>query len=217
MERVVIRQLTSPSKDDAEAAIAVLTAAFTDGISYTVETGNDPVATELLVRAVVAAGLMAGEVYAAYDGELDGKVVGVAVWFPPGREMFDDDQMKEEIMTPFMNSLPTKLRKWWEDELWPKYNELLVKGYAPGMKTGSWALGELATVASARQNGVARALVNVVRDKARMSGDCLTVETHTELNVSIYQRLGFKVVASTDGAVFHNEHGSFAMWALEMD
>ena len=27
------------------------------------------------------------------------------------------DQMKEEIMTPFMNSLPAKLRKWWEDEV----------------------------------------------------------------------------------------------------
>jgi hypothetical protein len=60
------------------------------GISYAVETGNDPVATEALMRAVVAAGVMAGEVYVACDGRGDENIVGVAVWFPPGREMFDE-------------------------------------------------------------------------------------------------------------------------------
>jgi len=125
-----------------------------------------------------------------------------------------DDAMQQALM-PFMNTLSQKLRSWWVEELGPKYEELLNNSYGPGVQKSSWALEELAVIPSARHN--ARALVQVIRDKARNEGNHLSAETHTELSVIVYERLGFKVVGATDGPIFPNEHGAFAVWALLMD
>ena len=39
--------------------------------------------------ATVIAGLLGGDVYVARASEERDTIVGVAVWFPPGRELFD--------------------------------------------------------------------------------------------------------------------------------
>jgi len=50
--------------------------------------GGDESLKDPIFRAILRAGELAGEVYLATDNSSN-KVVGVAVWFPPGRTLFD--------------------------------------------------------------------------------------------------------------------------------
>jgi hypothetical protein len=83
----------------------------------------------------VTAGFMAGEVYVAEDAA--NNYIGVAIWFGPGRQMFDwygvasrslsvslqpfsttfnvcsEDQLQEALQ-PFMSRFSTELQEWWE-------------------------------------------------------------------------------------------------------
>jgi hypothetical protein len=60
--------------------------------------GGDESLKDPIFRAMIRAGELAGEVYFATDNDSH-KVVGIAVWFPPGKSLFDSS-----VLSPFIQS-----------------------------------------------------------------------------------------------------------------
>jgi hypothetical protein len=61
---------------------------------------------------MIRAGLLAGEVYFATDNSSN-KVVGVAVWFPPGKSLFDSSDLSSFIQYS-SNMSPGKSSERWD-------------------------------------------------------------------------------------------------------
>jgi len=96
-----VRQITTPTETDIENATNVLAAAFEKDDCTAIFIGRDPKMFIPFQRMKVTAGFMAGEVYVAEDAK--GNFIGVAIWFPPGREMFDTYEL---VNDGFANLLP---------------------------------------------------------------------------------------------------------------
>lgn len=83
---ILIRRLVSPDAAAIDAAAKALTSSFLEDQFTKVVTGGAPDVIAALKRAQLLSGLDGGEVWVAEDKK---EIVGCAVWFGPGRAMFD--------------------------------------------------------------------------------------------------------------------------------
>ncbi|KAJ7865631.1 hypothetical protein B0H14DRAFT_2734062 [Mycena olivaceomarginata] len=135
--------------------------------------------------SMVIAGLLGGEVYVAETTDT-GKIAGCAVWFGPGRALYDSEAQREHALKPFMESLSPELQAWWKDVLLPKYDAFLA----------AWHLQTLGIDPAYQGQGVGKLLVKTIVEKSRAAGarPALCVECATETNVKIYTKIGFKLM-----------------------
>jgi len=207
-----VRQVITPTETDIENATNVLTAAFEKDDCTAIFIGRDPEMAAPFHRMKLTAGFIAGEVYFAEDAE--NNVIGVAVWFGPGREMFDSEDQFQEALQPFTDRFNAEAREWWTqwwDDFSPEYNEFIALSLGNGALRSFWTLQVLGIVPEHHHKGVAKALIGTVREKADAGGLGMCLEAEQPHNVSIYERLGFKVKGNKD---FSNKYGSFSVWAM---
>ncbi|KAJ7153218.1 hypothetical protein C8R46DRAFT_1119777 [Mycena filopes] len=216
---------------DLEAIELVLGKAFTGGqvcldLFTAVVTGHYPGGTEAhhigpFWLSTVVAGLLGGEVYVAETDDAENKIIGCAVWFGPGHTMYDTAAQQTYSLGPLMASFSAELQHWWHNEFLPKYDAFVTSALGQGTKHNSWHLQTLGVDPQYQRQGVAAVLINTIVEKASSAGAMLCVETETEVNVEVYNRLGFHLMPKGKGDIhecsttFRGVLGdSFPMWVL---
>ncbi|KAJ7364463.1 hypothetical protein DFH08DRAFT_839373 [Mycena albidolilacea] len=144
---------------------------------------------------MVIAGLLGGEVYVAETTDT-GKIIGCAVWFGPGRALYDNEAQREHALKPSMDSLSPELQAWWKDVFLPKYDTSVIAALGEGTKLAAWYLQTLGIDPAYQGQGVGKLLVNTIVDKSRAAGarPALCVACATETNIKIYTKIGFKLM-----------------------
>ncbi|KAJ7364464.1 hypothetical protein DFH08DRAFT_839381 [Mycena albidolilacea] len=177
----------------------VLGKAFTGDYFTAVVLGHDDdgdtSGTRPFHTSMVVAGLLGGEVYVAETADTD-KIAGCAVWFGPGRAMYDSEAQREHALKPFMESLSPELQAWWKDVLLPKYDAFVTAALGEGTKLAAWHLQTLGVDPAYQGQGVGKLLVNTIVEKSRATGahPALCVECATETNIKIYTKIGFRLM-----------------------
>ncbi|KIK52783.1 hypothetical protein GYMLUDRAFT_49744 [Collybiopsis luxurians FD-317 M1] len=160
-------------------------------------------------RSLVVAGLLGGEVYLAESPMKE--VLGAAIWFGPGRELFDSEDQHDAALVPLFQKFSPELSKWWNENFLPKYKEFTDTSFGEGSKIQSWHLQWIGTAPDHRKKGVATSLVNIVKDKRGDNKMCL--ETENPINLHWYEQVGFQIYGKTEFVGLHHGTG-FPMWAM---
>ncbi|KAK7013815.1 N-acetyltransferase domain-containing protein [Favolaschia claudopus] len=205
----------------------VLVQAFSEDTFAAVVTGHDPQIPSTMNERLgaffmsnVIAGLMGGEVYVAEALDTP-EIIGCAVWFGPGRAMFDSEDQQEHALKPFMAALGSELEAWWIDYFLPAYDAFVDSVLGEGTKLGSWHLQLLGVDPAYHRQGVARLLLETVIKRAPPIP--LVVETPAEIDIEIYTKLGFhlmpkgKDIQSAKSTYIGATGDVTALWVLIMD
>ncbi|KAJ7238569.1 hypothetical protein B0H12DRAFT_1237821 [Mycena haematopus] len=222
------------SLPEMDAVLDVLTRAFTGesvaDIFTAVATGHtvddpDTSHNRLLNKSMVVAGLLGGEVYVAETTDTR-KIVGCAVWFGPGRALYDTPEQRQYALQPLMASFDKELQDWWLNTFIPKYDSFVTSALGEGTKLAAWHLQTLGVDPAYHRRGVGKLLVNTILEKTRSAQPypALCVEAATETNLKVYTNLGFHLMprdnTGTDSCkVTHTgvKGNITPHWALLMD
>ncbi|KAF5346164.1 hypothetical protein D9758_009969 [Tetrapyrgos nigripes] len=203
-----VRQLEHPVSDTVlEAILDTQASAFAeDPFAYACIDGDKSL-LKSFVRSVVIAGFLGGEVYVAENP--DKQIIGASVWFPPSREMFDSEDQRKQGLDPLFAQFSPDHLKWWLEYFLPNYAKLTTDTLGDEFKLANWHLQWIGVIPEERKKGVARELIEPVRIKKGDKAMCL--ETESEENLVIYDKLGFSSKGQTD---FKNPRKDFTMWVL---
>ncbi|KAI0077348.1 hypothetical protein K474DRAFT_1094828 [Panus rudis PR-1116 ss-1] len=223
-----LRKLVNPTKEELDAAARIAAEAFHDDFNRACLGGN----WDLLFpfwRGVVGAQQIGGEnVVAVTD---DGKFVGLAGWYPPGRMFLETPDQAEDGYSAFVSKLPAEQMEWFMQYFMPKYSEVTTQAFGEGTKKDVWNLQTLCVLPEYQRRGIGRSLVKDKEDQiiAEKSGQAITLESEVEKNVSstfvvrlstlliftmqteLYKKWGFEVKGKSH---FESKHGDFDMWCL---
>ncbi|KAJ6460370.1 hypothetical protein C8R47DRAFT_994075 [Mycena vitilis] len=122
-----------------------------------------------IFRAMMRAGELGGEVYFAID-DGSNQVVGVAVWFPPGKLLFDTEEQRTLGFDDLMNQLSIETKKFWAESYAPVVENFLAdeKLLGPEGTRNSYYLNLLATDPAYQKKHIASTLLKTVHDKVRL-------------------------------------------------
>ncbi|KAF6752448.1 hypothetical protein DFP72DRAFT_815187, partial [Ephemerocybe angulata] len=154
----------------------------------------------LHLRASVGAAAVGGTVHVAVlpksAGPEEDIIVGAAIWFAPGQCLNSTYQQREAGWNQFMDAGSDGMRRWWTEYFSP-----LVEKHVsdPDVFGGErypdqvWDLNLLAVHPQFHQRGIAKSLLQYAELQAARIGRPLVLKTSTEVDVTIYRRLGFEV------------------------
>ncbi|TFK95732.1 hypothetical protein BDV98DRAFT_577328 [Pterulicium gracile] len=228
---ILIRRLVSPDAAAIDAAAKALTSSFLEDQFTKVVTGGAPDVIAALKRAQLLSGLDGGEVWVAEDKK---EIVGCAVWFGPGRAMFDTDEQKKDLLGPVFARYDEDIRKWWPEYFLPRYGALTLSsfGTVPNpspkaadksdaqipYKLAAWHLQTVGVLPTQRKKGILALLVDALKKKVTTPGPDegipLCLEAISEANSVVYARLGF--IEKGDGGFVgaRPELGNFHFWCM---
>lgn len=187
-----VYKVSSHSDADKQTAIDILDAAFAQGEFRRIATGGDIALGRAQARAMAGAAFIGGEIYFARK---QGKVVGVAAWYPPGRAAYDSEEAKTEVMQPFLDAHPQELKEWQLTVFRPGYSKLTDESFGSGYKLGSYHLQAIAVLPEYQGKGISRQLIEHVKDTiAHPHGIPVCLEATSQRNADIYSRIGFRHV-----------------------
>ncbi|KAI0776864.1 hypothetical protein BD413DRAFT_231135 [Trametes elegans] len=191
---VTVRQVSNIPESDLDAYTKVLAESF--GYQFFAGAlGNDRELQEPIHRAHLgAANTGEGEVHIA---ELpDVGVVGVAVWFGPGKKFLETETQRSAGWDALMARLPEQYRAWWSETFLKEYDALTDRVLAPGLKRGAYALQLIGVAPAYQRKGVGSALMRFGEDKARAAHVPTELETVGATNIGIYKSLGYEVAGT---------------------
>jgi len=142
-------------------------------------------------------GLIGGDVVVAKDE--DGHIIGVMVYYAPGKSAFQTEEQREKSLNVLMAKLSEtpKLHAWWLETFLPTYNTIITAALGEGVELNAmWNVQLLAVEPEFQRRGIARKFIGFVKSKAAVEGGLLELETPNALNVEIYERLGFSIRGS---------------------
>ncbi|KAJ7042688.1 hypothetical protein C8F04DRAFT_1252099 [Mycena alexandri] len=140
-------------------------------------------------RATLRAGALGGaSIYIATEAT-DTLIRGMALWWGPGVEAFSTAEQQRELQA-FVSKLSDAAQQWHRTVYRPDFANLTEILLGSRGKLDSWYLNLLAVDPEHQRLGVARALIDAANHSE------LTLAATSELNVSIYRRLGFRVRGS---------------------
>ncbi|KAG1793513.1 uncharacterized protein HD556DRAFT_1374396 [Suillus plorans] len=134
-----------------------------------------------LFRAMIRACLLAGRVYTAIVIST-GAIAGLALWFPPGKALWQNDAQRNLGFNQFLESLSPKTREWWIDTVSSYRFSLFLQlmslsqygsALAPFIKTAlsphtvesSWYLNCICVDPKYQRQGIATNLIKMVEQK----------------------------------------------------
>ncbi|TCD67808.1 isoleucine-tRNA ligase [Steccherinum ochraceum] len=143
-------------------------------------------------RGVVGAQQVGGENWIALDND---KIVAVAGWFPPGRELLGDPKQMDAGWGAFAEKWTPEMGDWWMNYFLPRYAQATNDALGnPDRKKQSWHLQMLVVLPDP----------NSADKEIEM---CL--ESEVEANTAMYTKWGWKVQGNkTD---FESPHGNFSI------
>jgi GNAT superfamily N-acetyltransferase len=181
-------------RDEVRAAAEMLARAFHEDPGALIVEPDPllrPVAVRTLFAPVVQAALPWGHVAAAVG--VDGSIVGVATWLPPGHETASGAELDAAGWQAAVAAVPAAARR----------NEPMVAfieaQHERGITGPHWRLEFYGVEPGLRGTGVGSRLIEVGHARADERGERCWLETFTRGNVAFYERRGYRVVI--DGIV----------------
>ncbi|EGO00642.1 hypothetical protein SERLA73DRAFT_178507 [Serpula lacrymans var. lacrymans S7.3] len=190
MPQVTVQRVERPSETQIEASVALFVSCMKDNIAALSLSGCDATLLDPMARSTLMAGILAGEYYNATDES--GDVVGFALWMPPGEEMFSKPEQRELGLNDFMARLPEVGRDYYKNTYSAVFLDFVSSCLGPTGKRDAWWLHMLMVHPERQRQGIGRALVGPVLEKATQKGEVLALSTTTHTNVPIYTAMGFK-------------------------
>ncbi|MPZ15818.1 MAG: GNAT family N-acetyltransferase [Chloroflexi bacterium] len=193
-------QISPLPRSRVDEAGEVLARSFHDALSFRhvfPDPGQRTRALRPFFCAAVADALPYGGVYAALA---DDRVIGVAIWLPPGRYPLGTGRK--------LRFLPSLLKVWTAApgsfRALARLGANVERAFPEGTR---WYLEVVGVAEDARGRGVGHRLEEPVLDIADRDGIECYLETDLERNVAWYERLGFRVhhqgLQLTDGGPTH--------------
>ncbi|KAH7919596.1 hypothetical protein BV22DRAFT_1099237 [Leucogyrophana mollusca] len=205
----LVKKLTD---DELDAVLKVTLDAYRSSTAVRVMTGGNYALRDPLFRSMTRACLLAGETYIA-TSDATGEIIGAALWFPPGKELWgDDEQRSGSGFNAFIGSLPDDLKNWWVNTYGSALTPYLKEIYRPETTQSSWYLNNIVVDPNHQRKGVATEFFNVVRKKANPDA-LIALCTDNEVNVTIYERIGFTVRGHTS---VPSPFGEIPVWPFSM-
>jgi len=203
-----IRKVVQPDQAEIEKMVAVLLTAFSSDTQIPVGFGpHSEKLEEPLNRAHVVAGSLAGEIYVAEDTATK-NIIGVCIWFGPGRDLYDSEDQRTLAMQPFSQMLPPEL-KGWMGEISKKVEKFKAESWGEGTTVTQWYLQRIGVLPEYQKRGVGAALIKEVLGKTDGLSAALTCIYKP--NAEYYGHLGFKVKGHQE---FDAPYGKFEVWAM---
>ncbi|TFK55087.1 hypothetical protein OE88DRAFT_997628 [Heliocybe sulcata] len=194
-----IRDLSDPRLDEA---VQVLVAAFKENEVARAMIGGRERLRTMMHTAVVRATVVGGQLWIALD-ESD-RVVGTASWYPPGSDFLDDDAQFNEGFAQFfaeLQKVDPAVYDWWFTGLLPKYRESSKKYFSTPedpeggkFRKDNWNLVSFSVIPDLQRRGIGRQLLKVGEDKAKEQHKSCCLETSTDENLKMYERLGYRLL-----------------------
>ncbi|EIM79542.1 uncharacterized protein STEHIDRAFT_116446 [Stereum hirsutum FP-91666 SS1] len=196
-----IRQMVSPSGYDLNRAEKVLNEAFADEHAFKAIVGRKSFAQLLTAnnRAQLLACSLAGEIYVAEDDA--GRMIGVALWFGPGRDIYDREQrrlilvfhasedQRSIALNPFLAQLPHDVRQWTIQSM-PRMKAFQEQVFGKGNTRSQWYLQRIGIIPDRQGEGIGTELLDMVRDKAGRR--CVLVEATDDETCEFYEAMKFE-------------------------
>lgn len=202
-------------KTKSEQTSKLLGAAFAEDIFTAIVTNFDSEFYGDFQNTTIIAAVLGGDAYVAEDE--NGAVVGVSAWFPPGRALYDSEDQQKLALGPMQERFLSKtpgLWAWWGQVFLPTYSTFVEESLGVGVKHDSWHLLTLAVTPEHQRKGIGRALVDVVRAKAKGEGKKMCLEVENSTNLAIYEKLGFVVKGEK---YVKGLKGGFNIWPMQAD
>ncbi|KAG2046840.1 hypothetical protein BDR06DRAFT_898480 [Suillus hirtellus] len=121
-----------------------------------------------LFRAMIRACLLAGRVYTAVVIDT-GAIAGLALWFPPGKALWQNDAQKNLGFNQFLESLSPKTREWWINTYGSALAPFIKTALSPHTVESSWYLNCICVDPKYQRQGIATNLIKMVEQKVRCS------------------------------------------------
>ncbi|KAK7032905.1 N-acetyltransferase domain-containing protein [Favolaschia claudopus] len=192
-----VRLASQISDRELEDAVDVCVKAYVGETASNSMVGGDESLKPLIWRAMIRAGLLAGEVYLAMD-DASGKVIGVAIWFPPGQSLFDSEEQRALGFDDFMKRLSPETQEFWANSYIPVVDKYLAGVIGPEGVRETQYLNQLATDPAYQKQGVATLLLKTVHDKLAQS-NTRPMFAHcaaNEKNARFYESCGYTIRGS---------------------
>ncbi|KAK0460966.1 uncharacterized protein EV420DRAFT_1640471 [Desarmillaria tabescens] len=191
MSPFAIRHIDSLTAEELEIAVNLTVKAYDDMLVARAMVGDDKNLMDPLFRSMIRAANLAGTIDLACDVSNSNKIVGMAVWFGPGKSLFADAEQRELGLNEFMGKLSPETRQWWGETYGPKTSELVKTALGPTGALDSWWTPHIAVDEKYRQRGIGTMLLDESHKRAVQSGTITALVTTTDLNESIYEKVGF--------------------------
>ncbi|KAJ7857078.1 hypothetical protein B0H14DRAFT_2751762 [Mycena olivaceomarginata] len=187
-----------PETPELTEMVDTITKAFSHDAFTAIVTGHRPhnpdiTHARLLCKSTLTAGLLGGDVYVAETTNIPAKIVGCAIWFPPGRALYDSKDQKELALQPLLDSLSEDVQRWW-DEFLAKYVRFIATAVGEAQELESWRLQTIAVHPEYQRQRIGTLLVDTIISRAASTKTPLCVDCSEETNVKVYQRLGFELM-----------------------
>ncbi|KAF7330357.1 N-acetyltransferase domain-containing protein [Mycena venus] len=197
------------SERELDDAVDVCVRAYIGELASNSMVGGDESLKAAIWRAMIRAGLLDGEVYFATD-DSSHKVVGVAVWFPPGKSLFDSEEQRALGFDDFMKKLSPETQEFWANSYVPVVDKFLAEVIGPSASSSSQPftgcmiidsnmqgtrdsqyLNQLATDPAFQKKGIATMLLKTFAesDNPPMFAHCAA----NEKNARFYESCGYTI------------------------
>ncbi|OBZ75628.1 hypothetical protein A0H81_04828 [Grifola frondosa] len=191
MSRFTVERIEYPSEAQIDASVALFVLCMKDDLAAISLCGGDISLLGLQARAILQAGIFAGEYYAATDE--NGNILAFTMWMPPGQEMLSTPEQRALGFEEFIARLPQAGKEYFKNVYLAEFPGFVASCLGTTGKLDSWWLHMAMVVPEWRRQGIAKALIGFVRAKAAQKGETLALSTTASKNVPIYRALGFEL------------------------
>jgi len=184
-----VQQVENPSEDQIIASANLFYDLMHEDKAALSLSGGDKTLIKVQAAALPRAGALAGEYYAATNGE--GEIVGFTMWMPPGQDMFSTEEQRNLGFYDFMARLPEEGKEYFKTTYLAHFPGFVSGILGPTGKVDSWWMHMCMVRSDYQRKGIAKALINLVREKAKKSGETLACGATDDSNVPVYKAIGF--------------------------
>jgi len=189
---VSVGYVEKPSEEIIDEAVQIFCGLMPDDPAAVAFVGGNisliPAMAKGMIRPLA---LISGEMYAATDE--DGTLVGFTLWTPPGKALFNtEDQLKEGWMD-FVDLLSDEAKGYYAQSMGVEWPAFLDRSLGIENATLNTYYCHFAFVRADYQGkGVAKALFELVFEKARRLRTVTALGTTNEVNVIKYSKIGLE-------------------------
>ncbi|KAG2750436.1 hypothetical protein P692DRAFT_20831936 [Suillus brevipes Sb2] len=178
------------TESQLDESVMICIRAYINSPSVDVMTGGNKSLVGPLFRAMIRACQLAGRVYTATVIDT-GAIAGLALWFPPGTALWQNDAQRNLGFNQFLESLSPQTREWWNNTYGPALAPFIKTALSPHTVESSWYLNSISVDPKHQRQGIATNLIKMVEEKA-MTTSILALCTDTDDNVAVYKALHFQ-------------------------
>ncbi|TFK87928.1 hypothetical protein K466DRAFT_585985 [Polyporus arcularius HHB13444] len=151
--------------------------------------GNDPSLIPILVGTWVEDGSVIGELWTATEGD---ELVGFMLWTPPGATSKISKEERLEFQQPLLDALSPEGLEYFKRTYYDEFPTFVMQSIAPALLDEVWWLRVAMVRADRQGRGIARALLEPVRQKVSALGQDIACSATRARNVAVYNGLGFE-------------------------